>query len=399
MKSEFKSLLVFTIISLLIWNTTYGQSKSDNKYSSILEQGITKGYPGLIVGIQKNNESRWIGSAGYSNLESRIKMSSNETFHLASITKLFTAIATLQLVDEKKISLNSKVIDILDDPAVKSIPNLNEITVSQLLDHSSGIYSFNNDMEYIETLLGTRVNDSVRWTSRDLLLLAREHRVEPQGDPGSGHYYSDANYVLLGLIIEKMSGKAFRHYIKYHILNPLKLQHTGFYDTHSDETKMTIKPTANGYLQRSEILDGFISLDSSFKEVKPGLVNTSTAGERIDASAGMVGTIDDLLTLGNALYLKQLLSPNSLEWLLSIGNEIEKDPINTKRQGIVTVRNTAYGVIFTSLGDGGGGMNTMLAFHPTSNTLVAAFTNVFGNFNEHDFFIDELIPAIFASKE
>ena len=140
MKSEYKSLLLFIVISILTWNTTYGQSKSDNKYTSILEEGIAKGYPGLIVGIQKNNESRWIGSVGYSNLESRIKMSSNETFHLASVTKLFTAIATLQLVDRKKLSLSSKVIDLLDDPAVKLIPNINEISVSQLLDHSSGIY-------------------------------------------------------------------------------------------------------------------------------------------------------------------------------------------------------------------------------------------------------------------
>lgn len=387
------------VISILTWNTSYGQSKSDNKYSSILEEGIAKGYPGLIVGIQKNNASRWIGSVGYSNLESRIKMSSNETFHLASVTKLFTAIATLQLVDRKKLSLSSKVIDLLDDPAVKSIPNINEISVSQLLDHSSGIYSFNNDMEYIETLLGSRVKDSIRWTSRDLLLLVSEQRVEPQGAPGSGHYYSDANYVLLGLLIEKISGKALRRYIRDHILEPLKLKNTGFYDTVTDKIKTTIKPSTNGYLKTSEILNSFIRLDSSFKEVEPGLVNTSTAAERIDASAGMVGTVGDLLILGNALYMEELLSPNSLEWLLSIGNEIEKDPIDTKRQGIVTVRNTAYGVLFTSLGDGGGGMNTMLAFHPSSNTLVVAFTNVFGNFNEHDFFINELIPAILTSKE
>jgi len=279
MKSESKSLLIFMVISILTWNTSYGQSKSDNKYSSILEEGIAKGYPGLIVGIQKNNESRWIGSVGYSNLESRIKMSSNETFHLASVTKLFTAIATLQLVDRKKLSLNSKVIDLLDDPAVKSIPNINEISVSQLLDHSSGIYSFNNDMEYIETLLGSRVKDSIRWTSRDLLLLVSKQRVEPQGTPGSGHYYSDANYVLLGLLIEKISGKALRRYIRDHILEPLKLKNTGFYDTVTDKIKTTIKPSTNGYLKTSEILNSFIRLDSSFKEVEPGLVNTSTAAE------------------------------------------------------------------------------------------------------------------------
>lgn len=56
-------------------------------------------------------------------------------------------------------------------------------------------------------------------------------------------------------------------------------------------------------------------------------------------------------------------------------------------------------MLFTSLGDGGGGMNTMLSYHPESETIIVAFTNIFGNFNEHDFFMDDIIPSILFESE
>ena len=73
---------------------------------------------------------------------------------------------------------------------------------------------------------------------------------------------------------------------------------------------------------------------------------------------------------------------------------IEKEELHTKRQGIVTVRNKPYGVLYTSLGDGIGGINSMLAYHPKSETVIVAYTNIFGDFDEHDFFIDQIIPQI-----
>ncbi len=69
------------------------------------------------------------------------------------------------------------------------------------------------------------------------------------------------------------------------------------------------------------------------------------------------------------------------------------------RQGIVSVRNKSYGVLFTSLGDGSGGMNTLLAYHPKSESIVIAFTNIFGNWDEHDFFMDDIIPLIIKQKK
>lgn len=391
--------IILSFLCLWAYGASFGQSGGANSLISVLDAGISAGYPGIIVGYKSPDSNAQIMAKGYSNLEQQIEMSQQERFHLASVTKLYTAIATLQLVDLEKLSLDDTVDALLNDPVIDSIPNTNKIKVRHLLDHSSGIYSFNNDMAYLETLLGTKVDQDIRWTPQDLLLLAKASRVQPLGEPGEGHFYSDANYVLLGLIIEEISGLRFRQYIDRHILQPLDLKNTGFYGDDTNAQELSVKPTVEGYLQRSEALDNFIELAPAFSEVQEGLVNTSTAGERIDASAGMVGTIEDLLTLGEALYFGHLLSEKSLNFLLSIGDGIEQQPLDTKRQGIVSVRHKPYGVLFSSLGDGGGGMNTMLAYHPKTKTIVAAFTNVFGNFNEHDYFINQVTPALLELED
>ena len=363
-------------------------------YDSLLQNGIDRGYPGIILAIQIGDEKPWIGSAGLSNIEAQKPMLKNNRFHLASVTKIFTSVAVLKLIDEGKLNIDDKVINFLDTSLVNPIPFINEITIGQLLDHSSGVYSFNNDMEYIETLIGDKAFDKVTWSSKEFLALTYGDRVEPQGKPGSGHYYADTNLILLSLIIENISGISFRAFINKSILKPLKLKDTGFFSDQVNNSMFELTSTVQGYLKRSEDLDEFITMHPSFIEVQSGLMNTTIAGERIDGGAEMVSTAKDLLLFGEALYKGNLLSSESLNWLLSIGNGIENEALNSKRQGVVSVRNKPYGVLFTSLGDGPGGMNTMLAYHPNSKSIVIAFTNIFGNFDEHDFFMDGLMPLI-----
>ena len=198
-------------------------------YDSLLQNGIDRGYPGIILAIQIGDEKPWIGSAGLSNIEAQKPMLKNNRFHLASVTKIFTAVAVLKLIDEGKLNIDDKVINFLDTSLVNPIPFINEITIGQLLDHSSGVYSFNNDMEYIETLIGDKAFDKVTWSSKEFLALTYGDRVEPQGKPGSGHYYADTNLILLSLIIENISGISFRAFINKSILKPLKLKDTGFF--------------------------------------------------------------------------------------------------------------------------------------------------------------------------
>lgn len=390
-----KSLIcMFTVTSLLI--SSCSSIPSTAEYESLLEKSLDHGFPGIILAIQRDQEIMWIGAKGVSNIEQQIPMQTDDRFHLASVTKIFTATAILKLIDQGTLSLTSKVVDILDSALVSPIPHINEIQIYQLLDHSSGIYGFNNDMEYIHTLIGNRVQDKIIWSPEELIALAYGQRVDPAGKPGSGHYYGDTNYCLLGLIVEKISGMPLRRYVKENILDPLRMFNTGYYSENTDSAKVELQTSVQGYLQRSEDLDALITLDTSFKEVSDGLVNTTTAVERIDAAAGMVSTAQDLLKFGRALYFEDLLSPKSLEWLLSIGNSIENDEVGTKRQGVVSVRHMKYGILYLSLGDGPGGVNTMLAYHQERKSIVVAFVNVFGQFDEHDYFINELLPVILS---
>lgn len=382
------------LILLLMFLSCQNQENHDKIYEEILKKTAQHEYPGIILGIKKPQQKMWIGAYGLSSIEEKKYMQPDDRFHIASVTKIFTATSILKLIDEHKLSLNTKVIKVLDSSLVSRIPHIEKITIQQLLDHSSGIYSFNNDLKYIETLLGSKVSENINWSAKELIALAYRENAEPLGKPGTGHYYSDVNYILLALLVEKISKIPFRNYVKQNILDPLDLKNTGFYSLSTNMEKIEVSTTVQGYLKQSEILDGFIKIHSSFIEVTPGLLNTTLAVEKIDASAGMVSTVSDLTRFGEALYLKNFLSEESLHWLLSIGEGIKNEELDTSRQGILTVWNKPYGIIFTSLGDGGAGINSILAFHPQSKSIIVGFINVFGHFNEHDFFMDQIIPDI-----
>ncbi len=396
--NHIKRFIVFGLIVFLAVSCAQPDKKSNQKeYEDILQLGIDRGFPGFIIAVQKEEEHIWVGASGISSLENNKPMVVNDQFHIASVTKLFTSIAILQLVDEGELDFDTPATNFLEASLVKGIPNIEEITIGQLLDHSSGIYSFNNDLEYLNTIFGPRAQDGIRWTNEELLQLANGERVNPQGEPGSGHYYSDANQILLAEIIENITGKTFRRIVFERIIEPLQLENTGFYADITNKENIEKSITVQGYVKRSKILDDFISIHTSFSEIQMDsfkLLNTTSAVERIDASAGMVSTAKDLAIVGRALYKENFLSNKSLDWLYSIGENIDKEEINAKGQGIVTVRNKPYGILYTSLGDGLGGINSMLAYHPESKTVIVAYTNIFGDFDEHDFFIDEIIPHI-----
>ncbi len=404
MEHLFKTISATCIVILFTGCRTSPQAPPDQThqasmgYQHLLKAGIERGFPGIILGVSKGHEPVWVGAAGFSNLEEEISMTEPDQFHIASVTKLFTAIAILQLIDQNQIRLDDFVFQLIDEKLLSGIPYANDITVANLLDHSSGIYAFNNDLEYVESLIGDTAFEERQWSDTELLALAHRDRAEPQGTPGSGHYYSDTNYVILKLLMESVTKRPFREAINHLILRPLKLEHTGFYYQKSANDQYYTAPTIEGYLKRSEVIDDFISINSRFTQVLPNLYHTSIAGERLDASSGLVSNAKDLLTLGNSLYREDLLSQQSLAWLLSIGNDLNAAQKDVVKQGVVTARYVSYGLVYTSLGDGPGGTNVMLAYHPDSNSLIVAFTNIFGNFDEHDFFIDELVPAVIKGK-
>jgi D-alanyl-D-alanine carboxypeptidase len=390
-------IMTFLMVSCNYSKKNQGSPLHSEEYNDILQLGIDRGFPGFIMAVQTKKEPIWIGATGLSSLEDNKPMLGNDRFHIASITKLFTSIVILQLIDEQKIDFSSPAIKYLDTSLVNGIPNIEIVTVGQLLDHSSGIYSFNNDLDYLNTVVGPEAFEGISWNNEKLLQLANENRVNPLGEPGSGHFYSDVNQILLAEIAANITGKYFRQLVFKKIIKPLHLENTGFYAPNSDKENIETSITVQGYMKPSKIIDDFITIHPSFTEVNVDsftLLNTTSAVERIDASAGMVSTVKDLAVVGRALYKQGLVSKKSLEWLFSVGENLDKEKLHTTRQGIVSVRKKPFGTLYTSLGDGVGGINSMLAYHPESETVIVAFTNIFGNFDEHDFFIDTIIPKV-----
>jgi D-alanyl-D-alanine carboxypeptidase len=203
-------------------------SNSDPELTAILKVGVKRGYPGIAMLTQSSDGKIRSAAAGYSDLEKHIALRVDDAFQLASINKTFTAVAILRLVDERKLSLNATLKEELGETSAR-IPYSERITISQLLDHSSGIYATNNDMDYLTTVIGAKADPTRVWKPEELIALADKDRRKPSSEPGVDHFYADTNYVLLGMIVERVSGRPFKEYITNTFLEPLGMHSTYFY--------------------------------------------------------------------------------------------------------------------------------------------------------------------------
>lgn len=318
---------------------------------------------------------------------------------MASINKTFTAVAVLRLVDDHKLSLTTTLKECLGETTAR-IPNAERITVSQLLDHSSGLYPTNNDMDYLTTVIGPEADPQRAWTPLELIALADKSRSKPSGEPGEGHYYADTNYVLLGMIVERVSGRPFKQQVAETLLAPLGMSSTYFYSSYLGKDAHPPSSTVQGYLLATDQLRSVISVNTMFKSV-PGdkraagqLLNTTLAAERIDAAGGLVTTLPDLLKYASALFRGKLLSPKSQAFLMSVTEGMSKQPVDKKRVWAMQAVRKSYGVLVYKDGDGPGGVNTLMSYNPATDEIFLGFTNVFGYFNEVDFLMDVVIGGL-----
>jgi D-alanyl-D-alanine carboxypeptidase len=371
----------------------------DSSLKSLLQKGVDRGYPGIAVLIQSADGRIRSAAGGYSDLEKRTPMRVEDAFHLASINKTFTAIAVLRLVDEHKLSLSATLKQCLGE-AVAEIPNAERITLAQLLDHSSGIYATNNDMDYLTTVIGPKADPARVWTPAELVALASKDRSKPSGEPGQGHYYADTNYILLGMIVERVSGRPFKEYITRTILVPLGMNSTYFYSSFLGKDAHPPLRTVQGYLLATDELRSVITVNPMFKPV-PGdkrsggqLLNTTLAAERIDAAGGLVTTLPDLLKYASALFHGKLLSSKTQAFLMSVADGMNAQPVGQKRVWAMQAIHKRYGVLVYKEGDGPGGVNTLMAYNPSTDEIFLGFTNIFGYFNEIDFLMDDVIGGL-----
>jgi D-alanyl-D-alanine carboxypeptidase len=194
-------------------------SRSETARPQNIAAGLVRlGAPGAIVVVRTPDGIRE-RAAGLAELEPRERMQPTLRFRIASVTKTFVATVVLQLEAEGRLRLDDTVERWL--PGL--VPNGGSITLRQLLNHTSGLFSFNEDEDYTKALIA---DPGRSWSPREVLSVAFSH--PPLFAPGTGWSYSNTNYVVLGLVIEAVTGSTLELQLEQRILTPLKLQATSF---------------------------------------------------------------------------------------------------------------------------------------------------------------------------
>ena len=175
---------------------SFSQERQDQ-----LDQVVT-GYmrerhlPGAVVGAWVPGEGTYVSARGYSNLETGEAMSEDDKFEIGSVTKSFVGTVALQLVDEGKLELDDRLSEYID-----TVPNGDNITIRQLLDMTSGLFNYLDDVN----LEAEAAADPLKkWPPEELVRVAVSH--QPYFAPGEGWFYSNTNTILVGMIIERVTG-------------------------------------------------------------------------------------------------------------------------------------------------------------------------------------------------
>lgn len=386
-----KRYLIITWIILLCTSNTFSQNVTSKRLKKELQAGLAMGFPGFSVAVSDSNGKILKATAGFKNIEKEKRLRGKDRFHIASVTKLFTAVAVLKLVDQRKLKLSDKVSTILDHEYLRRVPHFDQMSVEQLLNHRSGLYAFNNDPEYLSVWIGKNYERGKIWKDRELISFA--FRNKPYFLPGEETRYGDLNYVLLKMVVEKKTSQALREFVFNEILNPLKLRQTGYYSKKKSKLERTV--TVQGYLKQSEALASFVTLNSSFEAVGDGLFNTTEAVERHDGAAGMVSTVSDLAKFARMLFDGEVLAQESKEFLFAPKNGLGEKVGSTNR-GVMRVHRQKNGLLWVSGGDGPAGINVVVAYNPRKDRVIVAYTNIFGLFNEYDFIVEKTIPSILS---
>jgi D-alanyl-D-alanine carboxypeptidase len=266
--------------------------------------------PGALVYVDVPGEGSWSQAFGTANLGDDTPITPDDHFRIGSNTKTFTGTVVLQLVDEGELGL--------DDPVSQyqpEVPNGENITIRQLLNMSSGLFNYSEDEAFNETL---DAQPDKAWEPRELVEIGFEH--QPYFSPGEGFHYSNTNTVLLGMIIEQLTGQPLEQAFQERIFGPL-----GMSDTLLPERSSAAIPDPHprGYMYQTNVED----LSTSQLEGEEAVQANESAGEPNDvtdanpswgwAAGAAISTVDDLRIWAKADATGELLSPETQKERLS----------------------------------------------------------------------------------
>ncbi|HBH23524.1 MAG TPA: serine hydrolase [Cytophagales bacterium] len=291
--------IVSLIISVTVVITLFAQDKHDKVISSInqhLDQALEKeNIHNVYLSIYSPSKKfEWHTARG--EFKDGRKVTIQHPFYTASIGKTFTATAIGILVDQGKIHFDDPIANYLSEDIMVGLHILNDvdygdsIQVSHLLQHTSGLPDyFGEPIDGATGIFEIIITDTNRlWEPEALIAFSKDH-FKPLFAPGTGYYYTDTEYVLLGLIIEEVSGLKLHGFFEQYIFNPLDMKHT-----YLNQRSAPLQPTpgmAEMYAGEYEI-GSFSSLSADW------------------AGGAIVSSGKDLINFQMALIVGKLVSDN-----------------------------------------------------------------------------------------
>lgn len=290
--------MVFSVLLVASMCVSVHAQTFSARLNDLLNDWKEKNAPGMAAMLIRNGRIEYRKVFGFADLETRAPITSDTQFLLASLTKQFTAMAIMILAERHKLQF--------DDPLAKfclEFPGYaRTITIRNLLNHTAGLTQYDD-------ILGVKLDENYFRSSKSppaaheltsaevLQILSRQQKL--RFSPGDKFEYSDSAYVVLGQIIERVTGQRYAEFLKETIFDPLEMHDTLVVD----ERKQKVPRLAFGYVRR----------DGHWQDV------TYSPENSVYGEDGIYSTVNDLYKWDQALYTERLVSRSMLEMAFTPG--------------------------------------------------------------------------------
>jgi len=280
---KFGVVLILSAASVLTaasCSDSYTSTDLNNRLERAVDEAMsTYGIPGAIVGVWRPGNGETVMVKGKADIGTGEETESGDRVRICSITKTFTVTVVLQLVDEGQLGLEDRLARFYPD-----IPGADRITIRQLCNMTAGLFSYDEDESFIKAF--TEDPDKV-WEPAELVALAVAH--PPYFPPGEGWHYSNTNAIILGMIVEKITGNDIASEIRSRLVDGLTLTDTCY-------------PEGTGI--EGAHMHGYVGVEGEELTDATYLLNPSGMG----ASGAMISSLFDMKAWVTALAEGDLLT-------------------------------------------------------------------------------------------
>jgi CubicO group peptidase (beta-lactamase class C family)/acetylornithine deacetylase/succinyl-diaminopimelate desuccinylase-like protein len=303
-------------LSVTVWfgisTVASAEDVTPQQLQAALEKAVEQGAPGVSAAIATRDGIIWTGTAGYADVKAKTPLTTSTLFGVGSITKVFVTTVIMQLSQEGRLDLNRTAADILGGDVTKGIANADRATLAQLLAHTGGVASWEDDPRWIREGRGSKLKPAHVWGKTETLDYIRGAGHPALNELGEKHNYSNTNYTLLGLVIEKVTGNTAESEIRRRVLEPLGMRDTFLEGFESFDTSKL----PHRYHWATPTFEQTAGIAKGFKRVRPNLIDATGSNLSVEWTAGgMVSTPSDLTRLAVALRDARIIAPASLKFM------------------------------------------------------------------------------------